>query len=495
MKFLLTQVDIRVVLSPIPDKPKRVSPKVQRQMQWQRPIALARRIDYYQVLRWVAYALLALSLTSAVLLSGGVYASQWQWIAVGIALGSCLCLSVPARRAAPQATSWEMRIMGLLLLWMGIQLTPLPPAAVRFLSPERWNTEITARMATGFDLGAWLPLSVAPGATLERLLYVVPAMAVFIAASEMARWWRSRYLWRIVAPVICAACLESLLGLTQFFSVRAAGPESNPVSGSYVNRNHFAGLLEMAFPLAVMWAIAIWMRASRRREPSALKTSTLLVISGCILVSVIASLSRMGFAATLVAMAIIALAWMLAWGRKLRFRGCRLLWLLPLVLPLATLVFVSTNAMVLRFASLPQAGELTTEGRIQIWKETAQMIHTFKWAGCGLGAFEHGLFRFRTFAPTNTVDFAHNDYLQILAELGIVGFVLIGALMIRIFRPVLSVALTPDSRHWALAVGLLGSFIAIGLHSLVDFNLYIPANALALAWLAGVATSPGLTEA
>ena len=41
------------------------------------------------------------------------------------------------------------------------------------------------------------------------------------------------------------------------------------------------------------------------------------------------------------------------------------------------------------------------------------------------------------------------------------------------------------SQHWALAVGLIGSFVAIGLHSIVDFNLYIPANALALAWLAG----------
>ena len=51
-----------------------------------------------------------------------------------------------------------------------------------------------------------------------------------------------------------------------------------------------------------------------------------------------------------------------------------------------------------------------------------------------------------------------------------------------------------SSRHRALAVGLVGALLAIGLHSLVDFNLYIPANALAVAWLAGLAVSPGLAE-
>jgi hypothetical protein len=49
-------------------------------------------------------------------------------------------------------------------------------------------------------------------------------------------------------------------------------------------------------------------------------------------------------------------------------------------------------------------------------------------------------------------------------------------------------------KNWELALGLLAVFLALGLHSLADFNLYIPANALALAWLGGVAVSPGLRE-
>ena len=91
-------------------------------------------------------------------------------------------------------------------------------------------------------------------------------------------------------------------------------------------------------------------------------------------------------------------------------------------------------------------------------------------------------------------DFAHNDYLQVFAELGLFGGALAMALAVWIMKRPLSVVFGPRSGQWALAVGLIGSFVAMGLHSMVDFNLYIPANALAVAWLAGVAVSPGLQE-
>lgn len=49
-----------------------------------------------------------------------------------------------------------------------------------------------------------------------------------------------------------------------------------------------------------------------------------------------------------------------------------------------------------------------------------------------------------------------------------------------------------STRNWELAVGLLAAFVTVGIHSLGDFNLYIPANALVFAWLSGTAVSPGL---
>jgi O-antigen ligase len=96
------------------------------------------------------------------------------------------------------------------------------------------------------------------------------------------------------------------------------------------------------------------------------------------------------------------------------------------------------------------------------------------------------------------VDFAHNDYLQVLAEFGLIGFLLLAALLIRtlvrVFRATLG---DGPQRYLAIACG--GSLTAILLHSFVDFNLYIPANAMVLAWIAGVAEalpkpSPALAD-
>jgi O-antigen ligase len=137
--------------------------------------------------------------------------------------------------------------------------------------------------------------------------------------------------------------------------------------------------------------------------------------------------------------------------------------------------------------------DVNTDTRVAIWRDTMQLIASQKWTGTGPGAYERGLYRFKTAKPVNTVDFAHNDYLQLLAELGIPGCILLAGLAGWIIRRPLNVALrSRRSPHWAFAVGLLGAFLAIGIHSLTDFNLYIPANLLALAWLAGLALSlPG----
>jgi O-antigen ligase len=251
----------------------------------------------------------------------------------------------------------------------------------------------------------------------------------------------------------------------------------------------------MAFPLAVMWAIAVWRKGRARihqQTDLALKTSGLLVIAACLLVGVILSLSRMGLVATLGATSVAAAGALvpLQAGGKARSRVWR--WTIPIMAPLCILALFSTNEMAARFGDL-STGELTAGGRTEIWKETAQLISHYKWAGCGLGAFERGLFQFKTTAPVNAVDFAHNDYLQVLAELGLPGAALVALLGVWILRRNLRFVLAVlRRRNWELGVGLLGSFVAIGLHSLVDFNLYIPANALTLAWLAGVAVSPGL---
>jgi O-antigen ligase len=452
--------------------------------------------------RRAAYIALSACLAVVVVIHGGVDPLMWQRVAFVIALASLACLALRSRRPQGSALSLEEYLLAALAAWMVFALIPLPPAIVRILSPQRARLAEAARAFAGAEAIRWIPLSAAPAATLERLQFVLPAMAVFIAAREMPRWWNGRAAWVAVAPVIAVATLEAGLGLSRVYTADgAAGLRS--ASGTYVNRNHFAGLLELAFPLALAWAAALWTRprrsarlSSRDAEPSTgivLGTSTLLVAAACLLAGVIASVSRMGFAATLTAMAIVTSGWLVL--RQRRRPTSAWLWAMPFVLVPAIVVLGSTDMMALRLGELLGSNDgLTDVGRLSIWKEGWQLARTYPLTGSGLGTFEHALYPFRFWMPVAAVDFAHNDFLQILAELGVVGFALAMALAVCIVKQAMSLWLQPGSRYPWLGLGLLGAFAATGLHSVVDFNLYIPANALAMAWLAGVAVSPGLRE-
>jgi O-antigen ligase len=173
----------------------------------------------------------------------------------------------------------------------------------------------------------------------------------------------------------------------------------------------------------------------------------------------------------------------------------RWLWIASIAVPACIFAAVSTKEMAVRFADLAATDDISKDARMEIWNDTTRLVGAYKWTGCGLGAYEHCLYQFKTVAPTNTVDFAHNDYLQILSEVGVPGGLLMAAIAGWILSRILSVVLfMRGAKNWEVAVGLLAAFTALGLHSLADFNLYIPANGLALAWLGGVAVSPGLKE-
>ena len=435
------------------------------------------------LVRPAVYISMALSLAAAIILQAGVVPAQFVWSGLGVSVAACLAMA-----RAPRSNR-ACVILTLLLGWMLLQFVPLPPALVALLSPYRYHAVLAARTALGQAPLAWMPLSAAPAASLDALLFVVPAMAAFLAAGEMARWWPGR-MWLIAAPVLVLAWLESLLGLVQFSLMRMAGPDATFVTGTYAAYDHFAGLLEMAFPLAVMGALST--RNPRARIPAAFRACAMLAVAACLLMGIFLSLSRMGVVSTLAAASGVLAAMAFSLPRHRRW-----LWLVPVVVPLLVLVSLSSRELLLRFADLTATQEISKDVRVQIWTDTLHAISAYRWTGCGLGAFERGMYQFKTAAPTKTVDYAHNDYLQITAELGIPGVLLLSALAVWVLGRTLRVVIfLRGSPNWTLACGLLGAFLAIAVHSLADFNLYVPANALAFAWLAGLSTGlvPGPSQ-
>jgi len=292
--------------------------------------------------------------------------------------------------------------------------------------------------------------------------------------------------WLAIWPIIAIGALEAALGLCQNFG----GGVDQVRWGTYVNHNHYAGFLEMALPFAVVYPVALWRRPRGHSTVApALAACGVWAMAGLILAGIVHSFSRMGFIATICSffvMGTLALgARQLSWAARSRRRQVVTVGVVG-TLALAGFLFLPPDKLIARFAQLIST-DPTGEGRAQLWAETVPLIRAYPVFGCGLGGYETAFMRFKSFEPLVTDDFAHNDYLQLLAELGLVGFAIGAALALSVVRTAVQKALgSADAGTRYFAVACAGALAAILVHSVADFNLYIPANAMLLAWIAGM---------
>ena len=211
-------------------------------------------------------------------------------------------------------------------------------------------------------------------------------------------------------------------------------------------------------------------------------------LAGLMFAGIVHSFSRMGFIAALSSLFVMGtLAFgtrQLSWVASSRKRQIVTVGLVA-ALVLAGFVFLPPDKLILRFARLVSTDD--AGGRAQLWAETIPLIRAYPVFGCGLGGYETAFMRFKVSGPLLTDDFAHNDYLQLLAELGVVGFAIGATLAFSVVRMAVRRAVRsadPGARYFAVAGA--GALAAILVHNLADFNLYIPANAMLLAWIAGM---------
>ncbi|HLJ50821.1 MAG TPA: hypothetical protein VKU01_32645 [Bryobacteraceae bacterium] len=213
-----------------------------------------------------------------------------------------------------------------------LQIIPLPAGLVAILSPARAELEQGA--------ARFITLSAVPFATAQQLLTLCGFGLLFFLIRDLAL--SGNHSWTIVWPLLAIAGVEALLGLFQ----------SPFALGTYVNRDHYAGLLEMVLPFAVMYPIAIL-----KNKGSVLKACGVIALAALILVALLQSLSRMGFLAALAAPFVCA-----SMSLATRWR----------VLPIALLavlgfVFPPGDALISRFASV------VDQTRLQIWSDTSAL--------------------------------------------------------------------------------------------------------------------------
>ncbi len=150
-------------------------------------------------------------------------------------------------------------------------------------------------------------------------------------------------------------------------------------------------------------------------------------------------------------------------------------------------VFAAPLDLVQRFGDLffdPTGG-----GRWPIAKDTLQLFAAYPVFGSGLGTFSPALLPYQSFGFDVAWANAHNDYLELLATLGILGFLLVGTLILLVTYGCVRASSDRDSTRRWLGLACCGSFVAILIHSVGDFNMFVPANAIALAWIGGISAS------
>lgn len=253
--------------------------------------------------------------------------------------------------------------------------------------------------------------------------------------------------------------------------------------GPFGNRNHYAGLMEMLAPMPV----ALIVTRAARRESWAIYGFAAAIMG----LSIVVSLSRGGIISFAAGLAFIAAA------RPREKRGASaskrlprlgVLGLISLAV-IAGIVWIGAEGVLNRLVGTideRESAHLNYYGRDWIWKDTLSMVAAHPAAGVGLGAYGTAYPLYSHADGSMVLNYAHNDYLQLLAEAGLLGAALGVWFALGFFREMARGLRAEDARLRALALGAGAGCFSIFVHSLFDFNLQIFSNAVLFAVLSVV---------
>lgn len=267
--------------------------------------------------------------------------------------------------------------------------------------------------------------------------------------------------------------IQSFTGTRDIYWIR----ESPVVNffGPFVNKNHFAGLIEVLLPLGLGPLLTGAVPRDRR-------LMTLFVVT-VMLVAVALSRSRGGMLAIAAQIAVLIALTVVARrtsaGQVRRAPAFAVIAVVILIVG-AGVAWLGAGPITESLTSLPaDMSDQSETSRLEIWRATASLISEHPVTGSGIGAYGTAILRHWPATEYSTLLYAHNDYLQVVADAGIPG-----ALLAILFVGVLGVALLrsvhitdPGLRGVAFGAGV--GCIGLLIHSVVDFNLQIPSNAIA----------------
>jgi O-antigen ligase len=375
-------------------------------------------------------------------------------------------------------------LLSLFLLLVLFQMLPLPSGILKWISPKTYQLRFELS-ALSFPpetqpLALNFPLSFIPFLTQIEFFKWVTLAALFFFLLN----WRlsNQSILNLVPVMMLVGIAESLYGMFEFFSghkqiLHLEGFVSS-VTGTFINRNYFAGYLLMVIPISLGFLFSRevtrtdrWM--GWRNRFSSLNGKTLLIGFGVIvmILGLLFSASRMGIVSLLISFSLITLLFRGSQGEKRFSRSS----IFILGLALLWAAWIGLDAVISRFFSVSE----DFEGRWKIWANTFQIFKDFPLFGSGLGTFVQLFPMYRSFHIRGLVTHAENDFLQLISEVGILGTGLLAILffflLFKAFSRTRSLSYREPGRY--IAMGGLVGILALMFHSMVERNIQVPANA------------------
>jgi O-antigen ligase len=394
---------------------------------------------------------------------------------------------------------FELMIVVLLVLWsvkvvadkslrLNLPALVLPLAALCLLG-------LIQSVAFPDGTGRLISLSKNVGFTRAAVTVLIFVLIAFIIS---ANFFASRgRLSALASFLVLYGLAMALFGLIQHFSWNGRFYWIRPTEvtnpfGPFANHNHFAGYMELLIGLPIALVLTRAVKAEMR-----LLCGFAAAVMG---IATALSLSRGGIisiGASLMFLLFMSVRFPKRHQSSSRFR------MPPLVSQVAVvLVLIATIAVGLWWMGADPVIKRVTEGQTAgegsptetffssrgwVWRDTFTMIRATPILGVGLGAYETAFSIYTKSDGSLRVPQAHNDYLQIVADAGIVGGLIAIWFLALLFRAVLRGARSRDPLYAALALGSGAGVFAMLVHSLFDFNLQVPSNALLFLLLSAVA--------
>ncbi len=374
------------------------------------------------------------------------------------------------------------------------QIIPLPEFILATLSKnsfEIWEKNQTILASIGFaSESSMFTISLYPHATWEETLLLLSYIAFGFVVSRM--FTAEGQIKTLLIPVFGVSIFEAAYGIYQYLVNSSIGTATGFATGTFVNHNHFAGFLEMSIPLALGYVLYLGEWHDKKSKPfikdlvssdNFQKQILILFLLAMMLLVIFLSGSRMGIFSTLLSLVFFYLAY-----SGFRKSGVKKAWMIFFVLAVALIygLWIGLYSVFERFLNV----EVDAPVRTLVWKDMLSIIKDFPLFGTGLGTFSYVYPLYKKYMEAPLVyTYAHNDYLQLIIETGILGFFSITtALTLFLFSRVRNLGRFSQKENnfrFFMSLGALSGIVSSLIHNLADFNLHIPSNALYFAFLIG----------